>query len=695
MRVNKNIRLRTEPGLSKNISVKLEQEFDTLDFLSLQITQQEAYRNFCSDYGVVAGRVIANDGFGIGNAKVSIFIPLTDEDAEDPVISQLYPYTTPIDQNEDGVRYNLLPRVGKRFFVRVKIMNDSNGNEREPTEVTSAYSITSLGAFVTGSLWEEIPSLGQSGPGGFSIYQREVIGNSGPETPVGTLPTKFETLDDDTFLEVYEKYYKLSTRTNASGDYMIFGVPTGTKTVHMDVDLSDTGSVSLTPADFISQGFSPDLFTSELGFPSSTNLDSLPQIESQNISVDVIPFWGDIEQCEIGITRLDFSLNKKIVPSALLVFQAFTNADGFYLRAENNNVVGPDSNDSDNYRSITNMVPLDVTVACTRGTIDSDIKLQQRFEDGNVIVALPMYSDFKVTDENGELVDSIDGKGVPTGGQYSTLVWGTQTRHIGVEKNEGTALHNIYFVKYRYDLLNRKRLIYTPGISILSKVKNTTILSSAGANNRLSYPSNTVYNGASSFGSLNEEWSPVFGSLYFPKHKQDNNGSVNENVSFTNDSYGQFGGSTTVHVYDRSPFAVGVLDITDILYIFKPFGGDIQPTSANNELYGNPPEQTNPDFINSDDNPTQGNQTLLLRGNNETSSGEINFPNRLNELQINDITDNGFAIINPNNGNGNATRLYGSNPSSGQRSQRGRYYLYFGLDKNNNILEKLKTQISE
>ena len=66
MKVNKSIRLRTEPGLSKNISVKIEQEFDTIDFLSLQITQQEAYRNFCSDYGVVAGRVMLNNGFGIG-----------------------------------------------------------------------------------------------------------------------------------------------------------------------------------------------------------------------------------------------------------------------------------------------------------------------------------------------------------------------------------------------------------------------------------------------------------------------------------------------------------------------------------------------------------------------------------------------------------------------------------------------------
>jgi len=692
MRVNKNIRLRTEPGLSKNISVKLEQEFDTLDFLSLQITQQEAYRNFCSDYGVVAGRVIANDGFGIGNAKVSIFIPLTDEDAEDPVISQLYPYTTPIDQNEDGVRYNLLPRVGKRFFVRVKIMNDSNGNEREPNEVTDAYSITSLGTFVTGSSWEEIPSLGQSGPGGFSIYQREVIGNSGPETPVGTLPTKFETLDDDTFLEVYEKYYKLSTRTNASGDYMIFGVPTGTKTVHMDVDLSDTGSVSLTPDDFISQGFSPDLFTTELGFPSSTNLDSLPQIESQNISVDVIPFWGDLEQCEIGITRLDFSLNKKIIPSALLVFQAFTNGSGF-LRVDNNNIGDGNSND---YRSINNMVPLDVTVACTRGAPDGEIKIQKQFQDGNVILPLPMYSDFKFTNEEGELVDGEDGKGVPTGGLYSTYVWGSQTNAGAFGQNDfSTALHNIYYVKYRYDLLNRKRLIYTAGMTHIYKIKDLTILGSAGANNRLSYPVNKSQQGSthSNIGNTQEDWSPVFGSLYFPKFKYDPDSepTTNLNVAVGTSAYSQYGNSTKIHNYASTPYGVGVLDITDILYIFKPFGGGIQPTSANNELYGNPPIPTNPD---SPDNIPQGNQTLLLRGGSETSNGGIDFPNRLNRLQTQDITDNGFAILNPNSGtNGNSTILWYNEGTSGERSQRGRYYFYFGLDKNNNILERLKTVI--
>ena len=42
-----------------------------------------------------------------------------------------------------------------------------------------------------------------------------------------------------------------------------------------------------------------------------------------------------------------------------------------------------------------------------------------------------MYSDFKVTNEQGELVDGEDGKGVPTGGRYSTFVWGTSSRHVG------------------------------------------------------------------------------------------------------------------------------------------------------------------------------------------------------------------------------------------------------------------------
>jgi hypothetical protein len=40
---------------------------------------------------------------------VSIFIPLTEQDELDPVVSTLYPYKLTNDTNVDGYRYNLLP----------------------------------------------------------------------------------------------------------------------------------------------------------------------------------------------------------------------------------------------------------------------------------------------------------------------------------------------------------------------------------------------------------------------------------------------------------------------------------------------------------------------------------------------------------------------------------------------------------
>ena len=57
------------------------------------------------------GRVSVNNGFGLPNAKVSIFIPLDAVDKEDPVTSNIYPYTNLYDVNDDGYRYNLLPKL--------------------------------------------------------------------------------------------------------------------------------------------------------------------------------------------------------------------------------------------------------------------------------------------------------------------------------------------------------------------------------------------------------------------------------------------------------------------------------------------------------------------------------------------------------------------------------------------------------
>ena len=107
--MSKSYRIRTEPGVDKSLNVQIEQDFEYLEVLSLKLLQSEIYTRQCSDYGVIIGRVSVNNGFGIPNAKVSIFIPLESEDEENPIISELYPYKTLNDVNEDGYRYNLLP----------------------------------------------------------------------------------------------------------------------------------------------------------------------------------------------------------------------------------------------------------------------------------------------------------------------------------------------------------------------------------------------------------------------------------------------------------------------------------------------------------------------------------------------------------------------------------------------------------
>jgi hypothetical protein len=265
----KEIRIKTDIGIdNKYINFKLDQEFDNINILSLKLTQTDVYNTFNSDYGCVVGRVIANGGVGIPNTKISIFIPLSEEDEDNEDIKSIYPYKTPEDVDLNGYKYNLLPRVSQ---ISPFIGGDINDNNFGYT----------------------------------------------PKTPVGTFPTKEEILTNDTLLEVYKKYYKYTTVTNESGDYMIFGVPVGTHFIHMSVDITDIGKYSMTPATMVKLlGFSENLFENNGTAIRKTNdLDDLPNLQLQNISIDVRPFWGDEENFEIGITRQDFKIRAKLLPT--------------------------------------------------------------------------------------------------------------------------------------------------------------------------------------------------------------------------------------------------------------------------------------------------------------------------------------------------------------------------------------------
>lgn len=109
---NKSYRIRTNVGSENKqeyitVNADLIQDYDTFEVLSVNIKSKDTYQLHNSNYGVVVGRVIANNGFGIPNAKVSIFIEADLANGMD--IGSIYPFNSSIGKDKNGVRYNLLP----------------------------------------------------------------------------------------------------------------------------------------------------------------------------------------------------------------------------------------------------------------------------------------------------------------------------------------------------------------------------------------------------------------------------------------------------------------------------------------------------------------------------------------------------------------------------------------------------------
>ncbi len=357
--MSKSYRIKTTPGEDNGylkVNVDLTQNYDHLEILSLKLSQLDDYQSYCSEYGVIAGRVDINDGFGVPNVKVSIFVPIENADLNDNIISSLYPYQTPFpdEKNVNGIRYNVLPKNKQTL----------------------------------------------------------------DHTPVGTFPKKREILDDSTILEIYEKYYKYTTTTNKSGDYILFGVPVGDHTLHYDCDLSDIGFISSRPYEMMSQGYSNDLFKNRFKFKSSNNLDSLAQIISQNIPVVVEPFWCDSLSVgsPLGINRYDIAIPYDVTPTAIFMGSIFSDDEKDSLNknckpgremGKMNEVITGTGNIEAIRRNIDGGIE---TFSFTDNSID---------ENGNWSVLVPMNIRKVVTDEFGNLIPSPDGKkGIATEGDY-------------------------------------------------------------------------------------------------------------------------------------------------------------------------------------------------------------------------------------------------------------------------------------
>lgn len=350
---NKSYRIRTDVGVESTnrcitLDANLVQDYNTFDVLSVSINSVDTYKLHNSNYGVVVGRVLANNGFGVPNAKISIFISADSEDGAK--LRELYPYSTSKSKNNEGIRYNLLP----------------------DNQVSDCHQI------------------------------------------VGTFPNKRYTLDNDVVLEVFDKYYAYTTRTNNAGDYLIMGVPTGAHTLHMDLDLSDCGILSQRPRDFVYKGYTIEQFENPNMFKTGTTYDTLSQVFTQDQVVNVNPFWGNSSLGDtIGLTRADVNISFKFEPTC--VFLGCVTSD----RASQG--ISKKCIPTDHMGSMDELVTGEGKIEMIRKTPGGSVEefqikgTQLINENGIWCYQIPMNLDYMMTDEYGNMVPTDDpDKGIPT-----------------------------------------------------------------------------------------------------------------------------------------------------------------------------------------------------------------------------------------------------------------------------------------
>lgn len=345
--MDKSYRIHTNIAEDTLLQVNMEQDFDFLEVLSLKLRQKDAYRLHSSNYGVIIGRVLANDAFGIPNAKLSIFIERDENDPSD--MEFIYPYKEVTTKDKEGRRYNILPDYSDDDCYRV----------------------------------------------------------------VGTFPNKRLMLDDDTHLDVYDKYWKYTTVTNNAGDYMIFGVPTGSVTVHVDIDLSDIGVLSQRPRDFEYKGYNLSMFDSPNQFKESTNLDNLAQLFSQNRSVFVYPFWGDADNGVASITRADIQIQYKFEPTCVFMGSIVSDNEGHAIGHK----CAPDIENGMNNQLVAGNGTIEMIRKTTDGLVEEyQIQGNQLIDENGVwCYQIPMNLDYIGTDEYGNIVPTDNpNKGIPT-----------------------------------------------------------------------------------------------------------------------------------------------------------------------------------------------------------------------------------------------------------------------------------------
>lgn len=348
-------RIRTKLGETEpiNIPVNLMQEYDSFEILSLNINTNDTYRSYTSTEGIVIGRVsTANNGLGIPNVRVSIFVPkgAYSQSDEEKV---LYPFSSPTDMDGDRVRYNLLPsdsdvecyQVVGTLPTKRKILDNET-----VCEVFDKY------------------------------YKYTTVTNEAGDFMLSNIPVGKQ-------------------RIHIDADLSDIGPFLSQRPYNMIENL----------------GFEKNKFESTRQFKTSKDLDSLAQIITQNKTVYVYPYWGDSTErnSEMKITRTDLSLNYEFKTGAIFIGSVITDKQSNSIRenctpTENAGkmsemVTGPGR---------IEMIRKTVDNKVEQFRIKGDNLIN---DNGVWCYTIPMNLDYVSTDEFGNIVPTDNpNKGIPT-----------------------------------------------------------------------------------------------------------------------------------------------------------------------------------------------------------------------------------------------------------------------------------------
>ena len=348
-------RIRTKLGETEpiNIPVKLMQEYNSFEILSPKINTNDTYRSYTSTEGIVVVRVsTANNGLGIPNVRVSIFVPkgtYTQSDEE----AVLYPFSSPTDMDGDRVRYNLLPSDSDVDCYQVIGTLPTKRKILDNETVCEVFD---------------------------KFYKYTTVTNEAGDFMLSNIPVGKQRIHIDADLSDIGPF------------------------------------LSQKPYDMIENlGFEKNRFESTRQFKTSKDLDSLAQVITQNKSVYVYPYWGDSTEnsAEMKITRTDLSLNYEFKTGAIFIGSVITDKQSNSIRqnctaTENagkmsDMVTGPGR---------IEMIRKTIDDKVEQYRIKGDELIN---DNGVWCYTIPMNLDYVRTDEFGNIVPTDDpNKGVPT-----------------------------------------------------------------------------------------------------------------------------------------------------------------------------------------------------------------------------------------------------------------------------------------